>query len=105
MVLGNVEKLQVRAEVDDTDAETLRQGATCKLRGDAGNDLGDGTVRRLAAESASRRLPSERPTDRSDARVRETVIEVTAGPALLPGLRVWAYCRRAAAPGRMAGDG
>jgi multidrug resistance efflux pump len=105
MMIGSLERLQVRAEVDDTDATSLQQGATCMLRGDGGEALGEGIVIRIAVESATRQLPSERPTDRSDARVRETFIEVNAGTALVPGLRVWTYCRREDAAGRMAGNG
>lgn len=105
LVMGNLQRLQVRAEVDDTDATSLLPGAACKLHSDGGEALGEGIVTRMAVESASRELPSERPTLRSDARVRETFIEVKAGTALVPGLRVWAYCRRAAAEGRIAGNG
>ena len=105
MVMGNLERLQVRAEVEDTDATSLRPGAACTLHSDGGEALGEGVVTRIAVESASRVLPSERPTDRSDGRVREAFIEVNPGTALVPGLRVWAYCRRGAAAGRMAGNG
>jgi multidrug resistance efflux pump len=105
LVLGDLTRLQVRAEVSDIDAVGLEQGAACQLRGDGGEVLGEGILARLAVESASRRLPSERPTDRSDARVRETFIEITKGSTLVPGLRVWAYCSGRAAPGRIAENG
>lgn len=105
LILGDLTRLQVRAEVSDMDAGSLEPGASCQLRGDGGEALGEGVLARLAVESASRNLPNERPTDQSDARVRETFIEVTVGSTLVPGLRVWAYCSGRAAPGRIAENG
>jgi HlyD family secretion protein len=94
LVLGDVEHLQVRLEVDDVDAASLVPGAKCEFRGDDGEPLGSGTLLRVAVEYGSRSLPSERPTDRTDARVREAFVAASPSTVLSPGRRVWGYCPR-----------
>jgi multidrug efflux pump subunit AcrA (membrane-fusion protein) len=98
MILGDVERLQVRIEVDDVDADALSPGAPCQLRDDGGGSLGDGTLLRLAVEYASRGLRSERPSERTDARVREGFVEINQPTTLAPGRRVWAYCHKPQPP-------
>lgn len=94
VVLGDVSKLQVRLEIDDGDGDGLHPGAPCELRNDAGAVLAEGAVHRLAIEYGSRTLVPERPTARTDARVREAFVEVAPSRTLAPGLRVWGYCAR-----------
>lgn len=94
LVIGNMQRLQVRLELDDIDVGGLMNGARCELRGDTGERLGEGTLVRVAMEYGSRSLPSERPTSRTDARVREAFVETDAVSSLAPGQRVWGYCPR-----------
>jgi multidrug resistance efflux pump len=95
-VLGDVDRLQVRIEVDDYDAPDLDVGTSCELRADDGVILGDGQLARLSPELGRRALRTERPTDRTDARVREAFVEIEPSEGLAPGRRVWSYCTRRA---------
>jgi multidrug resistance efflux pump len=94
LVIGRTDRLQVRLEFDDIDARSLKQGTSCELRDDGGAVLGEGVVERVAAEFGSRTIATERPTGRSDARIRETFVKVRPSDFIGPGLRLWGYCRR-----------
>jgi multidrug resistance efflux pump len=91
-VLGDLQHLQIKLEVDDADAAALVAGAACQLRSDNGESLGEGSVVRIALEYGSRSLASERPTSRTDARVREVFVEALPATSLVPGQRVWGTC-------------
>ncbi|MBC8072490.1 MAG: hypothetical protein IAG13_29475 [Deltaproteobacteria bacterium] len=94
LVLGDLRRLQVRIEIDEIDADALRPRAHCELRSDGGEPLGSGRAVRVAPELGSRALLSERPSLRSDARVRDGFVEIASPSSLAPGQRVWAYCAR-----------
>jgi HlyD family secretion protein len=96
LVLGDTHRLQVRLEVDDVDATLVASGAPCELRSDAGESLGRGSVVRVAAQYGTRSLSTERPTARTDARVREVFVEVEGSTSLAPGQRVWGRLARSA---------
>jgi HlyD family secretion protein len=91
-VLGDLQRLQIKLEVDDADAAALVTGAACQLRSDSGESVGEGSVVRIALEYGSRSLASERPTSRTDARVREVFVEAHPATSLVPGQRVWGTC-------------
>lgn len=96
LVLGDMQRLQVRLEVDDTDGELVLVGAKVVLRADGGELLGRGTVARIAPMIGSRSLSTERPTGRTDARVREVFVEAETPTTLISGQRVWGQIDRAA---------
>ncbi len=94
-VLGDMQRPQARLEVDDGDAAFVLVGARCALRSDAGDKLGGGTVVRIASAFGTRSLTTERPTSRTDARVREVFIEIDTPTTLAYGQRVWGQLDRA----------
>jgi len=100
LVLGDLERLQVRLEVDDVDAAALEPNVRCTLRDDNGAPIGEGALTRIAIEYGSRSLGSERPTDRTDSRIREAFLETSPSATLSPGRRVWGYCPRRALQAR-----
>lgn len=94
LVLGDMRRPQLRLEVDDSDAALVQEGARCKLRGDGGEPLGAGTVVRLASAFGTRSLATERPSSRTDARVREVFVEIDSPTSLAYGQRVWGQIDR-----------
>jgi len=94
-LLGDLDRIQVRLEVDEVDAFDVGPGTPCSLRSDGGVQLAEGTVERLAPRMGRRALASESPTSRADVRVREVFVEVTGAGALVPGQRVWGQVARA----------
>lgn len=94
LVLGDTARLQVRLEVDEVDAPAVAGGAGCALTSDAGAQLGNGSVFRIAPRMGRRGLPIESPTSRQDVRVREVFVEVPASTGLVPGQRVWGHLSR-----------
>jgi HlyD family secretion protein len=101
-VLGDLDRLQVRLEVDEIDASAVEPGAPCALHSDSGARLAQGTVFRLAPKMGRRGLSIESPTARADVRVREVFVEIPATTRLVPGQRVWGHASRTAAPGTAA---
>lgn len=93
-VLGDVDRLQVRLEVDEIDANVPRPGESCSIHSDDGTQLTQGIVTRVAPKMGRRGLPLESPTARADIRVREVFIEVPASSNLLPNQRVWGHILR-----------
>jgi HlyD family secretion protein len=94
IVLGNMQRPQARLEVDDLDGELVLVGARVELRSDGGETLGRGTVARVAPAIGSRSLSTERPTSRTDARVREVFVELETPTSLTSGQRVWGQIDR-----------
>lgn len=94
-LLGDLDRLQVRLEVDEIDAIEVGPGAPCMLRSDGGVPLAEGTVDRVAPRMGRRGLAIESPTSRSDVRVREVFVQVGALGTLVPGQRVWGHTPRA----------
>lgn len=93
-VLGNMQRPQARLEVDDLDGELVQVGAKVELRADGGEPLGRGSVVRIASAIGSRSLSTERPTGRTDARVREVFVEIETPTGLTAGQRVWGQIDR-----------
>lgn len=90
-VLGDLSRLQVRLEVDEVDALTLKVGARCALYSDAELHLGDGSIVSLAPKMGRRALPLDTPTARADVRVREAIVEIGQTSKLIVGQRVWGH--------------
>ncbi len=93
-VLGNMERLQVRLEIDEIDSAVPVAGASCSIHSDDGAQLTQGIVVRMAPKMGRRGLPLESPTARADIRVREVFVEVPANSGLLPNQRVWGHILR-----------
>jgi multidrug resistance efflux pump len=93
-VLGDMDRLQVRLEVDEIDSAVPVAGAPCSIHSDDGTQLTQGVVVRVAPKMGRRGLPLESPTSRLDIRVREVFVEVPTSSHLLPNQRVWGHILR-----------
>jgi multidrug resistance efflux pump len=95
LLLGDMSRPQLRLEVNDGDAALVQEGARCQLRGDGGEPIGTGTVVRIASAFGSRSQSTERPSMRSDARVREVFVEIDTPTSLAYGQRIWGQIEHA----------
>jgi HlyD family secretion protein len=88
-VVADTSRLRVRAEVDETDVARLVVGQTAWLRADAyGERRFDGRVVRVGQALGRKQVRSDRPTERLDTAVLETLIDLAPGARLPIGLRV-----------------
>ncbi|TAK23862.1 MAG: biotin/lipoyl-binding protein [Myxococcaceae bacterium] len=96
LILGDVGRLQVRAEVDELDADAVAAGMPCEAFTDVGRRVAGCRVVRLSPAFGRRALAFEAPTSRTDVRVREVFVELTGAAGVAPGQRLWIHV----APGR-----
>ncbi len=94
VVIGDVSKLRVRAEVEERDVARITVGQKVVLRTDAypGRDFA-GTVATRAQSLGNARLAQRGPRRPTDLDMLEVMIDVDAGTPLLPGMRVDAFFR------------
>ena len=94
VVIGDVSKLRVRAEVEERDVARISVGQQVVLRTDAypGRDFA-GTVATRAQSLGTARLAQRGPRRPTDLDVLEVMIDVDAGTPLLPGMRVDVFFR------------
>lgn len=89
-VLGDVSRLQIRADVDEIDVARVKVGSLAKVRTDAGGTpVAEGKVVWISPRMGRKNITTETPTSRGDLRIREVLVEVPATEPLLSGLRVW----------------
>lgn len=82
MVLGDVQKTIVRAEVDETDVAKLALGQPARITADAyPGRVFTGTVIEIGQAVGKRKIRPEDPVKIQDMKVLETKIEVTQGGA------------------------
>jgi HlyD family secretion protein len=87
--LADTSRLRVRAEVDETDVGRLAAGQPASLRADAyGERRFSGRVSRIGLALGRKQLRTDRPTEKLDTSVLETLIDLDPGVALPIGLRV-----------------
>jgi multidrug resistance efflux pump len=105
VTLADVSALRVRADVDEADIGGLRAGAEAWVTADAyGTRRFPGRVVRVGAMVGRANVRTDRPAERIDHKVLETLILLDP-PARLPiGLRVDAFIRRAAGVAPAASD-
>lgn len=90
--LGDDSVLRVRMDVDETDVSRVRTGQRAYVTADAfGGEKFWGRVVRVGELLGRKNILTDRPAERVDTKVLETLIELEDGRKLRPGLRVDAY--------------
>jgi HlyD family secretion protein len=93
--IGDLRVLRVRVEVDETDVAALALGQTAWVTADAyGTRRFSGRVIRIGETLGQKRIRTERPDERTDTRVLETLVELDPGSSLPIGLRVDSFITR-----------
>lgn len=94
VVIGDLSKLRVRAEVEERDVARIAVGQKVVLRTDAypGREFA-GTVATRAQSLGTARLAQRGPRRPTDLDVLEVMIDIEGGTPLLPGMRVDAFFR------------
>lgn len=91
-VVGDLSRLRVRAEVDETDIGRVAVGQRVEVNADAyPNRRFGGTVYRVSSRLGGKTVQTGRPADRVDTKVLQVLIDLDAGTTLPIGLRVDAY--------------
>ncbi|MFM7345271.1 MAG: HlyD family secretion protein, partial [Tagaea sp.] len=90
--VGDLSRLRVRVDVDETDVAKVAVGMRAYVTADAwpGRRF-EGTVLRVGQRLGRKTLRTDDPTERNDTKVLETLIELDAGVVLPVGLRVDAF--------------
>jgi HlyD family secretion protein len=92
LILGDDSMLRVRMDVDETDVSRVRAGQRAYVTADAfGGEKFWGRVVRVGELLGRKNILTDRPTERVDTKVLETLIELENGRKLRPGLRVDAF--------------
>ena len=93
--IGDLRVLRVRVEVDETDVAGLALNQSAWVTADAyGTRRFSGRVIRIGETLGQKRIRTERPDERTDTRVLETLVELDPGSALPIGLRVDSFINR-----------
>lgn len=93
--IGDLRVLRVRVEVDETDVAGLALGQAAWVTADAyGTRRFEGRVIRIGETLGQKRIRTERPDERTDTRVLETLVELKQGASLPIGLRVDSFITR-----------
>jgi HlyD family secretion protein len=94
VLMGNLETLQVRVELEERDANKVRVGQLAVVRSDAfaGKDF-EGKVTSVAKSLGPSRIGQRGPRKPTDVDVLEAVVELTGKTELLPGMRVDVFLR------------
>ncbi len=88
-VIGDTRGLRVIAEIDELDIARLKIGSPAEIIPDAlPGETFTGTVSRIAGILGRKKLSSEDPRERLDAKVLEAEVELPASERLKPGLSV-----------------
>lgn len=90
--VGDLSRLRVRVDVDETDVAKVAVGMRAFVTSDAwpGRRF-EGSVVRVGQRLGRKTLRTDDPTERNDTKVLETLIELDAGVILPVGLRVDAF--------------
>jgi multidrug resistance efflux pump len=87
--LADTSRLRVRVEVDETDVARLSLGQAVWMRADAyGDRRFTGRVSRVGLALGRKQIRTERPTEKNDTAVLETMVDLDPGMVLPIGLRV-----------------
>ncbi len=86
---GDDSRLRVRVEVDETDLGKLEVGDRAWFTAQAfGNRKFWGRVARIGRELGKKNIETDRPSDKSDTQILETLVDLEGRPPLPSGLRV-----------------
>jgi HlyD family secretion protein len=92
LMLGDVSRLRVRADVDETDVARLAAGQPAWVTAAAyGDRKFTGRVVRIGQILGRKNVRTDEPTERVDTKILETLIELDPGQELPLGLRVDAF--------------
>jgi HlyD family secretion protein len=88
-IVGDLSRLRVRAEVDETDIGHVRLGQRVEVTADAypGQRFG-GQVARISQRLGAKLVNTGRPAERADMKVMQALIDLDPGVKLPVGLRV-----------------
>jgi HlyD family secretion protein len=90
--LGDISRLRVRVDVDETDIARVAVGQPAYVTADAWpGQRFEGRILRLGQRLGRKTLRTDDPTERNDSKVLETLIELAPGTTLPVGLRVDAF--------------
>jgi HlyD family secretion protein len=97
-VVGDLSRLRVRAEVDETDVGRVAAGQRVEVTADAyPNRRFGGTVYRVSSRLGGKTVQTGRPAERADTKVLQVLIDLDVGITLPIGLRVDAFFKDASA--------
>lgn len=92
VTLGDVARLRIRAEIDETDVARVRSGQPAYVTAPAyGDRRFTGRVVRVGQLLGRKTVTTDAPSERVDTKVLETLIELDPGQTLPVGLRVDAF--------------
>lgn len=87
--IGDLSTLNVRAEIDEADIGKLQVGLPAYVTAEAfGRSRFLGKIIHIGEKLGQKKVHSDAPTERSDTKVLEVLIELNAPNPLRPGLRV-----------------
>jgi HlyD family secretion protein len=88
-IVGDLSRLRVRAEVDETDIAHVRLGQRVEVTADAyPGQRFNGQVARIAQRLGEKQVNTGRPAERADMKVMQALIDLDPGVKLPVGLRV-----------------
>ena len=92
MIVGDTRTLRVRMDVDERDVGRVRTGANAIVRAPSfeGTDFA-GKVVEIGKRMGRKNVSTDNPTERTDMKILETVIELQAPDGLVVGQRVMVY--------------
>jgi HlyD family secretion protein len=95
VTIGDLSRLRVRAEVDETDIAHVELRHRVRITADAfpGRGFG-GTISSISKQVGSKQIDTGRPTERVDSKVLQVLIDLDSGIDLPVGLRVDAFIER-----------
>src|SRR5437764_987079 len=106
VTVGDLSKLYVRAEVDETDIANVARGQSAYVTADAyGATRFAGKVVHVGEMLGQKTVHTGEPTERTDTRVLEVLIELDSPSMLRPGLRVNSFIQRPAVSARPQNSG
>ncbi len=92
VTLGDISRLRVRVDVDETDVSRIAVGQTAHVTAEAyGDRQFTGKVVRIGEILGRKNVRTDEPTERVDTKILETLIDLDAGQQIPVGLRVDAY--------------
>ncbi len=95
VTLGDLARLRVRADVDETDVARLRLGQQAYVKAAAyGDRRFTGRVVQIGEILGRKNVRTDEPTERVDTKILETLIELDPGQSLPVGLRVDAFLEK-----------
>lgn len=92
VTLGDLGRLRVRVDVDESDVSRLALGQAAWVKAKAyGERKFTGRVVEIGQALGRKNIRTDEPTERVDTKILETLVELDAGQTLPVGLRVDAY--------------